>query len=82
MLTTADILRRYPAPRCQTAADYKRGVSESFRRARAVAVNAAFIVDNGGDCLVCGNASPCPGWHTTDEVDAIGKELEQRVPIS
>jgi len=72
-MTAADILARFPPPRCSGWGAYRLAVRASFRRSGALALPADY--DAAGYCLLCGEAGRCPGWHTVDEADSAAPHL-------
>lgn len=73
-MTTQQILEAYPVPPCETRAAYQAGVRASFAAAGVPAVDVSNLEDSGGNCLVCGEAGRCPGYHTPEELDQVPAE--------
>ncbi len=73
MKTARQILARLPH-RCFESraafltANFRALASETGQQPHAA------IEDHAGNCLVCGEAGRCPGWHLAEEFERAGVE--------
>ena len=73
MTTARQILARR-SPRCfESRAAF---LTDNFRMITAATGRQphAAIEDHAGNCLVCGEAGRCPGWHLAEEFERAGVE--------
>lgn len=63
-------------PTC--AAFYERN-KRAIIAATGQAVPAEF--DGAGNCVICGEAGRCPGWHTVDEADQMRASPETQISL-
>ena len=78
-MTAHQILSRLPArtfPSC--AAFYARN-RQAIMAASGSAVRAE--CDEAGNCIICGEAGRCPGWHTVDEADQMDASAQTQLSL-
>jgi hypothetical protein len=49
----------------KSRAQYEKAQRNAILKSGSVAYKA--IYNKSGDCLICGEAGRCPGWHTSKE---------------
>ena len=60
----AQLLDTIPFQPHRTRRQYERQVYATFRRAGVSPIKA--VMDEAGNCVACGEAGRCPGWHLND----------------
>jgi len=65
-MKAVDIIERLPAKPCGSRDEFHRRVHRAIREAGHKPVRAEY--DQAGNCITCGEAGRCPGWHTADEL--------------
>jgi hypothetical protein len=56
-------------PQYPTREEHQEKVKQEILAAGKVPIQA--IYDAGKNCLLCGEAGRCPGWHTKDEMKKL-----------
>jgi len=62
-------MAHYPRKTFDNRHDFRRWVKTILKAAGENPQPA--VEDRGGNCIICGEAGRCPGWHTLDDIDEM-----------
>jgi hypothetical protein len=65
-MKAVEIIERLPVKPTRSRGEYTRRVHRAIREAGHKPVRAEY--DAAGNCIYCGEAGRCPGWHTAVEL--------------
>ncbi len=78
-MTAHQILSRLPARTFPTCAAFRAHARSVVMAATGSAVRAEY--DEAGNCIFCGEAGRCPGWHTVDEADHMEASAQTQLSL-
>lgn len=68
-MTTDQILDKLPYKLFPSRLALEQRNKQAILNAGHIPIRA--ILDDSGDCVICGEAGRCPGWHTKDDLPKL-----------